>query len=87
MNKFTIALAAVIALSAGSTAMAKAYHTSKSDTYGVQRHAGSIIKSGEQAYGRAFDAGVVIRDGQNAGSDPDARIRAQLLHEPSPADF
>jgi len=85
MSKLTIALAAALALGAGSTAMAKSYRASAATGYGMQQHAGNTVKAGARAYGRAVEPDFSVYGGRP--TDPDPRIRAQLQREPSPADF
>ena len=88
MSKFRLALAAVLILGVGPTAMAKSYRTPGIASYGMQRHVGNgDFTAGEEAYARTFDSDVVIRDGRVVGRDPDASIRAQILRDISPEEY
>lgn len=83
MKKLTLALAAALAFGAASTAMARSWHPARTDASGLQQR--SAVAG--QAYGRALDSAVVIRDGEILSTDPDARIRAQLRHNPDPSVY
>jgi hypothetical protein len=87
MNKFKIALAAVLITGVGSAAMAKSYRASGTDSYAMQLHTRSGFTPGEQANARAFDPYVVMRDGGVIGRDPDPNIRTQIQRELTPDEY
>jgi hypothetical protein len=87
MDKFKMALTAVLIVGAGSTAMANSYRASGTDSYAMQRQARSGFMAGEEANARALDSDVVIRDGRVIGRDPDPNIRAQMLRDLTPDQY
>jgi hypothetical protein len=88
MNKFEIALAAILITGVGSAAMAKSYRAPGVASYGMQRQTGNVgFTAGEEAYARAFDSDVVIRNGRVIGRDPDPNIRTQILRDLTPDQY
>jgi hypothetical protein len=88
MNKLKLALAAVLILGVGPTAMAKSYRAPGVASYGMQRQTGNLgFAAGEEAYARAFDSDVVIRNGRVIGRDPDPNIRTQILRDLTPDQY
>jgi hypothetical protein len=88
MNKLKLALAAVLILGVGPTAMAKSYRAPGVASYGMQRQTGNVgFTAGEEAYARVLDSDVVIRDGRVIGRDPDPNIRAQILRDLTPDQY
>ncbi len=88
MRKLKLALAAVLILGVGPTAMAKSYRAPGVASYGMQRRTGNVgFTAGEEAYARVLDSDIVIRDGRVIGRDPDPNIRAQILRDLTPDQY
>jgi len=78
MSKSKIALAAILALSAGSTAIAEPYRGSVADCHGIQRNTETGSMPGQQTYvGHLFDSDIVTLGTRGIGFDSDANIRAK----------
>jgi hypothetical protein len=88
MNKFEIALAAILITGVGSAAMAKSYRAPGVASYGMQRQTGNVgFTAGEEAYARVLDSDVVICNGRVIGRDPDPNIRTQILRDLTPDQY